>query len=285
LILANERASAPVSNRRRLARALGILGLLLRVAGQPSDAAAVELAPGDAVVADPDARGVFVLDLVSGSATEISTGNALLYPSGVAALAPGEILVADPDANAIVQVDPSDGSQATLCAGAPLLYPTGVAVAPGGHLLVADPVANAIFELAPETCDATTRISGAPLLFPSGVRVEESGDILVADPDANAIFRFADGSPPELVTADDLLRSAQGVVPDVDDRLVVDPVVRGVIRETGGSQSIETEITTLPYPTDVEIVPVPEPGQLAQLTSGLFALGGLCQRRRMASRA
>jgi len=283
VISQDDRARAPMRRALRPGRALGILCLLLGVAGQPPDAGALDLVPGDAVVADPDARGVFVVDLVSGSPTEISKGGGFLYPSGVAVGEAGEVFVADPDANAIVQVDPSDGSQSTLCSGAPLLYPTGVAVAPGGHLLVADPVANAIFELAPETCDASTRISGAPLLFPSGVRAEASGDILVADPDANAIFRFADGSPPELLASDDLLRSPQGVVADADDQLVADPVARGVIRVTGASQSVEAEITTLPYPTDLEIVPVPEPGQLAQLSSGLVLLGGLCRRRRAAS--
>jgi len=285
VISQNDPARAPMRRARRPGWALGIVCVLLGIAGQPPDAGALDLVSGDAVVTDPDARGVYVVDLASGSPTEISSGGGLLYPSGVAVDEVGQVFVADPDANAILQIDPSDGSQATLCAGTPMLYPTGVAVAPGGHLLVADPVANAIFEVAPETCDASTRISGAPLLFPSGVRAEASGDILVSDPDANAIFRFADGSPPEILAADDLLRSPQGLAPDADDLLVADPVVRGVIRVTGASQSVETELTTLPYPTDLEIVPVPEPGQLAQLTSGLILLGALSHRRRALSRA
>jgi DNA-binding beta-propeller fold protein YncE len=257
-----------------------VLVFVVAAANGAPTARAAELVPGDVVVADPDAGGVFRVDLEIGSVTEISVGGDLLYPSGVAVDAAGNAYVADPDANAILQVDPSDGSQSLVCAGAPLRHPTGVAVAPGGKILVADPDARAIFELTLGSCAAEVAISGPPLLFPTGVRVEPGGDILVADPDANAIFRFSDGSPPEVVTEGDLLLSPRAVAPDQDDLLVADPVSRGVIRVAGGVQTLETGLDALPFPTGLDVVTVPEPGELVLRAGALGALALLHRRRR-----
>lgn len=267
-----------MSPARQLARLAVVVAAVLGA----RTASGIDLQDGDVVVADPDGRGVVLLDLGTGAITGISMGNAFLYPSGVAVDGAGDVFVADPDAAAVLMVDPGDGSQTTLCEGAPLLYPTGVAVAPGGSLLVADPVAAAIFELSPDSCDAEVAISGAPLLFPTGVRVEPGGDVLVADPDADAVFRFPSGNPAEIAASGDLLLAPRGVAADAGDLLVVDPASRRVIRVAGGAQALETEADALLFPTDLEVVALPEPGMLAGLVAGLGALALLRRRTRRA---
>lgn len=253
--------------------AIGALALALL--GPP--AAGVELAVGDAVVVDPDRRGVFVLDLGTGATTPISLGGSLVYPSGVAVDAAGRVFVADPDANAIFQVDPADGTQTLLCQGGELRYPTGVAWSRfTGNLLVADPVANAVFVLEPGTCTLDVLLSGPPMRHPSGVREELDGDVLVVDPDVGGVLRFLAG-PPETVSEGGLLRSPRGVALDGEDRLIVDPVSDGVVRLAGGVQSFEVASDSLLFPSDLEVLP--EPAGALPMASGVALLLGLRRRR------
>jgi len=248
-----------------------LIALLVAFVG-PGAAAATELLAGDVIVADPDKQGLFALDLMGGGDVAIPTTGPLLYPTGVAADGAARLFVADPDANALWSIDPESGDQEIVCSGAPMLYPSGVAVRTDGHLLVADPVANVVFDVDPFTCNVQVSISGAPLLYPTGVRIDPDGDVLVADPDANAIFRFAEGEAPASVTEADLLQGASGVSTDLADLLIVDPVALQVVRWSAGTQALETQPTGLLHPTDLDVVPVPEPGWPAIWTAGTLAI-------------
>jgi len=263
----------------RIGLSLTLLLAAASILAIAAPAGAAQLLVGDLVVVDPDARRVARYELGLGVADAISSNGLLLYPSGVAAAGPDALYVADPDLAAIVHVDPSNGAQSIVCSGPPLLYPTGVAVDAYGLLLVADPVANRVFRIDPGDCTAQVWLEGPPLLFPSGVRVDANGDVLVADPDANAVFRYVGGIVPALLSEADLLRSPQGVAEDGGDQLVVEPVAGRIVRVSAGVQTLEEDVVDLPFPSDLEVVPVPEPGVALGMGCGVLLLGVLARRR------
>jgi sugar lactone lactonase YvrE len=153
----------------------------------PCAAGAVELAPGDILVADRGS-GIIRVDPATGAQTTISSGGLFSEdnrPSDIAVEADGDILVTD--LARLIRVDPATGAQTIVSSGGSFSDPVGVAVEADGDILVADQEAfgerGGVIRVDPVTGAQTTVSSGGSFWNPQGVAVEGDGDILVADPD------------------------------------------------------------------------------------------------------
>jgi sugar lactone lactonase YvrE len=162
-----------------------------------ADAGAVQLSPGDILVADQEAfgsrGGVIQVDPATGAQTTVASGGSFANPARVALEAGGDILVTDADAFAfgtggVIRVDPATGAQTTVSSGGSFADPVAVALEADGDILVADPNAfggpGGVIRVDPATGAQTTVSSGGSFARPVGVALEADGDILVADGDA-----------------------------------------------------------------------------------------------------
>jgi hypothetical protein len=162
-----------------------------------ADAGAVQLSPGDILVADQEAfgsrGGVIQVDPATGAQTPVASGGSFANPARVALEADGDILVADADAFAfgtggVIRVDPATGAQTTVSSGGSFADPVAVALEADGDILVADPNAfggpGGVIRVDPATGAQTTVSSGGSFARPVAVALEADGDVLVADGDA-----------------------------------------------------------------------------------------------------
>jgi hypothetical protein len=120
---------------------------------------------------------VIKVDPSSGMKMEISSGDKLLRPEGVAVAANGDIIIADgnpsdtnnPDVRGqILRVDPVTGDQFFLSTGAPWVDPSDVEILANGFLIVTDDAAEgmgAVIKVDPS--DGSTEIISANGFFDS----------------------------------------------------------------------------------------------------------------------
>ena len=272
--------------RAALTAAAAILAALLLAPA----ASAVELQPGDIVVADPNAfggsGGLIDVNPDSGSQTAVSSNavssqDLFVDPSSVALLRDGTLAVADPNAfggsGGIIRVDPGTGQESVLASNASspsiafFADPVGVAVDSLGRLLVTDSNAaggsGAVISVDTST-GAQSLVSSndnstADLFArPVGITVERNGTILVADPDSGA-----SGA----IIAVDPQTGQQKVVTDnatSQTDLFADPL--GVAVETPGTLLVAN---TAPDPAANGVVLVNRSSgqQYALATDGAFA--------------
>ena len=222
-------------------------------------APAVELQPGDVVVADPNAfggsGGLIDVNPDSGAQTAVSSNaisaqDLFVDPSSVALLPDGTFAVADPNAfdgtGGVIRVDPTSGQESALSsnqlpAGSFFVDPVGVVLGSFGQLLVSDSNAaggsGAVIGVDPATGQQSLISSNdrSPTdLFarPVGITIERSGTILVADPDSPAPSSGGSGA----LIAVDPSTGLQKLVTDNDGSntdLFDDPL--GVAVETPGT--------------------------------------------------
>ena len=184
-------------------------------------ASAVDLQPGDIVVADPNAfggtGGLIDVNPDTGAQTAISsnaisTQDLFSDPTSVALLSDGTLAVADPNAfgggGGLIRVDPGTGQQSPLASnqgsfGGFFVDPVGVAVDSFGRLIVSDSNAEggsgAVIRVDPasgqQTLVSSNAVSTTDLFTrPVGVTIERSGTILVADADTPAPMSTGKGA-------------------------------------------------------------------------------------------
>jgi hypothetical protein len=207
-------ATAPGNRRFRSGRSWALTSVLAIVLLGLLGPGAAVAAPGDILVADPDAfggtGGVIRVDPATGARTTVSANGApaggpdFAEPFGLALEADGDILVSDGgafgSAGGVIRVDPVTGSRTTVSAnGAPaggpeFREPGAVALEADGDILVADesasPFGGAVIRVDPATGARTTvSANGVPpggpdFTNPFGLALEADGDILVTDYDA-----------------------------------------------------------------------------------------------------
>ncbi len=147
------------------------------------------MAPGDILVADPDAGpgakgAILKVDRATGAQSVVSSGGQFEDPVGVAIANPDELFVADADAfggsGAVFAVDPGTGAQRVVTRGALLREPTGIAVS-SFRIVIADPAAGELISVDPETGAQTPGPVPdlKPLVDPSGVSV--TGGLVFTD--------------------------------------------------------------------------------------------------------
>ena len=123
------------------------LFLFLAWQSVPNDAVAVNLQPGDILVADFSQNAIFRVDPNSGDRTVVSsntvgTGPMLASPTSLALEADGSILVST-RFDFVYRVDPATGNRTEVSGpsqgtGAELLQPTGIEVANDGTIFLSD---------------------------------------------------------------------------------------------------------------------------------------------------
>jgi DNA-binding beta-propeller fold protein YncE len=247
-------------SRRRsmIASAVAALAALVLPAG-----AAAQLAPGDIVIADPDANAgagaVFKVDPLTGAASTLATGAPLVNPTDVAIDAQGNILVVDEAADpagfavntgAVFRF--ASGAAPTPLATSPLFAdPDGIAVDAQGNILVGDnnadpnalaPDTGAVFRFAPGSAPAPLAVS-AQFEDPGDIAIAPDGRIIVADDGANppgfptgegAIFTFKPGDAPAVLAAGPPFLGPDGVAIDArGNTLVSDDAALGSVPDTG----------------------------------------------------
>lgn len=182
-------------------RGLVLRGFLLSVAAAQmlcGAALAVELGPGDLLVATRSPAGVTHLRSGILLQTLVASGGNLSLPSGLALEATGDLLVTDLLGNAVIRIDPATGGQMVVSSGGNLVGPVAVAVEANGDILVADAnflsFSGSIVRVDPNSGAQTVLSTLAVSMRPGGIAVEASGSILVTSDLAGVLLRIDPGT-------------------------------------------------------------------------------------------
>jgi sugar lactone lactonase YvrE len=175
---------------KRVVRSAALI-LALTLFSAADAAAAVQLGPGDILLADlwPAASGAaLVVDPSTGELT-LLTGAFEVFggASGIALEPESEnvlVLISEySGGGSVIRIDPSTGVQTTVASG--LGEVGGIAVEADGYILVTSGQlfggVNGVIRIDPSTGAKTTVTSGGSFSFPNGIAIESDGSILVAD--------------------------------------------------------------------------------------------------------
>ena len=168
-----------------------LVGLLLQAPPTLSQAAGVQLHPGDIVYVDSgnaiDGGFVVKVDAATHEQTVISSGGNLQMPYGVVVDSNGQIVVSD--AGRLIQIDPRTGTQTVLAdnSGGKLGMPYGIDLDFSGQIVAAN--AQSIVRVDPGNGQTTVVSSGSNLRAPCGVAVADNGELFVANLASGQIIR------------------------------------------------------------------------------------------------
>jgi len=155
-----------------------------------------EMPPPDIIIVDSGIDTVVSVDPVTGdrtviSSTSVGTGDAFIFPRGIALEADGNFVVCDQDSDTVIRVDPATGnrtivSSATVGTGTNFDICFDIIVEADGNLIVADTGLTALVRVDPVSGNRTTLASnsvgaGPAFVNPSDIALAANDDIIVAD--------------------------------------------------------------------------------------------------------
>ncbi len=178
-------------------------------------------------------------------AAELTLGESLQDPSGVAVDAQGNVFIADYTNNRVVKETPSGNAYTQTDVVAGLNHPQAVAVDGAGNLFIADSGNNRVLFSRPTTTGYSTPTAiGSGMSNPTGVAVDGSGNVFVADKNNNRILKLAFSTSgygqAELFTG---LSSPSGVA--------VDAFSNVYIANSGGNQVLKETLSGNAYTQSV----------------------------------
>jgi len=238
--------ASPPARRPRPRWSIAIAAAVL-VAGAARGA---PLAPGNILVTDssgnnPALSKVFVINPVTGAATELASAGFLLNPIGVAVRADGFAFVTNVGSELLVRIDPAaTGLTPVQVAIGALANMRGIVMEPGGDSIVSSPSTDEIVRIDSVTGTGSV-VSGSGFIhFPSGLVREPSGDLVVLDTSTvfgTRILRIhpQDGSQ-EQITSSGML----SVPRDIE----IDPTAPGnfLVIDSGARKVFRVD-ATIPY--------------------------------------
>jgi streptogramin lyase len=149
----------------------------------PRPSRAVDLKPGDILVADYGADAVILIDPGQQPAlqTIVFQGPPLQAPRGVALDAAGRILVADENAGAVFRIDPGSRKVTATYSGPPLKKPYAIALNAAGLILVTDEGTGNVVSIDPQGPKLQVVCPKRLFQHPFGIALALNGDLVVAD--------------------------------------------------------------------------------------------------------
>jgi sugar lactone lactonase YvrE len=164
-------------------RVVSLILLAACLAAPARQSRAVDLKPGDILVADYGADAVILIDPGKEPAlqTVVFQGPPLKGPRGVALDAAGGVLVADETAGAVFRIDPASPKVTATYSGPPLKKPYGIALNAAGLILVTDDGTGNLVSIDPQGPKLQAVCPKRLFQHPYGIALALNGDLVVAD--------------------------------------------------------------------------------------------------------
>lgn len=198
----------------------GALLLALSTFAWPRIAFAIDLAPGDILIADTHLDALIWVDPRTGdrailSSKEVGTGSKFVFPLEIQFPSDGSVLVADLNLEAIVRVDPATGNR-TIAAGkgvgrgAKIQGPRTIELDRDGSLIVADSILDRLLRVDLSTGNRTDISGGGIGTGPDignvlGLALLPGNQLVATDSQLDAIIRI------DLATGDRTIVSSNEV--------------------------------------------------------------------------
>jgi CSLREA domain-containing protein len=243
---------------------------------------------------------IYEVDFRTGFPSLLTAGDQLVAPRGISVDFDGHLLVAETAGQKILRIDPETGAQTVISSGTFAGPEHVIREARGGpgKLLVSD-FANAspqgIYRIDVTTGAVDQACTGGPFGDPRQMVQSEDGDTLwVVDSGPNRVFEIdltvsLNSCTPVQIGGD--MGDAWGVALDANGDLIVASRNEGLFQFADpdtGTQTVINESPDIVRPHEIAridiapVIPVPEPGAMVSLASGLALLGWLHRRRERA---
>jgi sugar lactone lactonase YvrE len=181
-------------------------------------------ANGDVFVADTDNNRV--VEVPANGGAQVTLGDGLAEPHGLAVDGAGNLFIADTGNNRVVEVPANGGAQMTLGSG--LSQPRGVAVDGAGNTFIADTGNRRIVKITLDSSGEITLASG--FMNPYGVAVDANDNVFVADGGLNEVIELPAGGGASSAVATGL---------NSPNSVAVDPAGNLIVADTNNSRVVE----------------------------------------------
>lgn len=182
---------------------------------------------GQLLAGDSATRDIYRFD---DTARPVSLTNSRVgIPMAIAVGADGTIFVSDIEIRRIVKI-PEAGGEPTEVVELPATR--GLGIDPEGYLIAVCHGSNSVFRISADGKDQTVLIEGRPFRFSHHIAIGPGGEFYIADGYARTIWKIEGETPPVALISGEPLRNPVGLAMSGEDLLIVDPLLRAVLKRT-----------------------------------------------------